>query len=64
MVEMEARIKDKTPFVVVALQEAGRMNGLLVEMKRRCEGVGEGVRVRVWVGAGALRWWPCKRPAV
>lgn len=34
MVEIELRIKEKTPFVVVALQEATRMNGLLVEMKR------------------------------
>ena len=34
MVEVEMRVKDKTPFVVVALQEAVRMNTLLVEMKR------------------------------
>ena len=34
MVEIEARVTDKTPFVVVALQEAARMNGLLDEMKR------------------------------
>ncbi|MEW5298846.1 MAG: hypothetical protein WDW36_001923 [Sanguina aurantia] len=33
MIEIEARVKDKTPYVVVALQEAGRMNALLVEMK-------------------------------
>ncbi|CAD7704939.1 unnamed protein product [Ostreobium quekettii] len=37
MVEVESRVKDKTPFVVVALQEAGRMNGLIVEMKRSME---------------------------
>lgn len=30
MVEVEIRVKDKTPFVVVALQEATRMNALLV----------------------------------
>ena len=37
MVEVEARITIKTPFVVVALQESGRMNALLVEMKRSME---------------------------
>ncbi len=31
------RVKDKTPYVVVALQEAERMNALLVEMKRSME---------------------------
>ena len=34
MVELEARVKEKTPFVVVALQEVTRMNALLIEMKR------------------------------
>lgn len=37
MVEIEARVADKTPFVVVALQEATRMNNLLAEMKRSME---------------------------
>ncbi len=37
MVEVELRVKDKTPFVVVALQEATRMNALLFEMKRSME---------------------------
>ncbi|KAK9817742.1 hypothetical protein WJX72_001478 [[Myrmecia] bisecta] len=37
MVEIEARVKDKTPYVVVALQEAVRMNALLDEMKRSME---------------------------
>lgn len=37
MVDIEARVKDKTPFVVVALQESTRMNGLLEEMKRSME---------------------------
>lgn len=32
-----ARIKDKNPYVVVALQEATRMNNLLVEMRRSLE---------------------------
>ncbi len=34
MIEIELRVKDKTPYVVVALQEANRMSNLLVEMKR------------------------------
>ena len=34
MIELELRVKDKTPYVVVALQEANRMSNLLVEMKR------------------------------
>ena len=33
-VQIEARVKDKTPYVVVALQEAARMNTLLSEMKQ------------------------------
>jgi dynein heavy chain, axonemal len=37
MIEIEARVTDKTPFIVVALQEATRMNGLLIEMKRSME---------------------------
>jgi dynein heavy chain, axonemal len=32
--DIESRVEDKTPYVVVALQEAARMNSLLVEMKR------------------------------
>ncbi len=34
MIEIELRVKEKTPFVVVALQEATRMVALLEEMKR------------------------------
>uniref|UniRef100_A0A061RCW1 Flagellar alpha dynein n=1 Tax=Tetraselmis sp. GSL018 TaxID=582737 RepID=A0A061RCW1_9CHLO len=37
LVEIEARVKDKTPYVVVALQETGRMNNLLSEMRRSME---------------------------
>eukprot|EP00877_Chromochloris_zofingiensis_P015255 jgi/Chrzof1/9984/Cz04g22250.t1 len=37
MVDIEARVKDKSPYVVVALQEATRMNALLAEMKRGME---------------------------
>eukprot|EP00878_Enallax_costatus_P012531 GHUV01013087.1.p1 GENE.GHUV01013087.1~~GHUV01013087.1.p1 ORF type:complete len:2750 (+),score=1040.15 GHUV01013087.1:633-8882(+) len=37
MLEIEQRIKEKTPYVVVALQEATRMNALLDEMRRSME---------------------------
>eukprot|EP00879_Flechtneria_rotunda_P021343 GHRR01022494.1.p1 GENE.GHRR01022494.1~~GHRR01022494.1.p1 ORF type:complete len:925 (+),score=321.59 GHRR01022494.1:1101-3875(+) len=37
MLDIESRIKEKTPFVVVALQEATRMNALLEEMRRSME---------------------------
>lgn len=37
MVEIESRVKEKTPYVVAALQETGRMNGLLSEMRRSME---------------------------
>lgn len=37
MVEIEARVKDRTPYVMVALQEAGRMNFLLSEMLQSLE---------------------------
>lgn len=33
-IQIEARVKDKTPYVVVALQEAARMNTLLSEMRQ------------------------------
>lgn len=35
--QIEARVKDKTPYVVVALQEAARMNTLLTEMRQSME---------------------------
>ena len=35
--QIEARVKDKTPYVVVALQEAVRMNTLLTEMRQSME---------------------------
>ncbi|KAI8464229.1 MAG: flagellar alpha dynein [Monoraphidium minutum] len=37
LVEVEGRVKDKSPYVVVALQEASRMNALLEEMRRGME---------------------------
>jgi len=37
MVEVNSRAADKTPFVICALQEATRMNGLVVEIKRSLE---------------------------
>ena len=37
LIQIEARVKDKTPYVVVALQEAARMNTLLTEMRQSME---------------------------
>jgi len=37
MIEIDARVRDKTPYVVIALQEATRMNTLLGELKRSLE---------------------------
>ena len=37
LLDIEARAKEKTPYVVVALQEAARMNALLAEMRRGLE---------------------------
>ena len=37
LVEIEARVKERTPYVMVALQETARMNGLLVEMLQSLE---------------------------
>lgn len=37
VMQIEARVKDKTPYVVVALQEAARMNTLLTEMRQSME---------------------------
>ena len=37
MLEITAKIKEKSPFVVVCLQECERMNGLLGEIKKTLE---------------------------
>ena len=37
MIEIEARVVEKTPYIICALQEAERMNTLLVTMKRSLE---------------------------
>jgi dynein heavy chain len=37
MLDITLRIKDKSPFIVVCLQECERMNGLLGEIKRTLE---------------------------
>ena len=40
MMELFARAEEKTPYVLVALQECERMNGLTREMKRSLKEVG------------------------
>jgi dynein heavy chain len=37
MVAINERVKDKTPFIVVCLQECERMNTLLLEIKTSLE---------------------------
>ena len=46
MMELSARAEEKTPYVLVALQECERMNGLTREMKRSLKEVDLGLKVR------------------
>ena len=45
MTELFARAEEKTPYVLVALQECERMNGLTREMKRSLKEVDLGLKV-------------------
>ena len=45
MMELFARAEEKTPYVLVALQECERMNGLTREMKRSLKEVDLGLKV-------------------
>ena len=46
MMELHARAEDKTPYVLVALQEAERMNALTTEIRRSLKEVDLGLKVR------------------
>ena len=46
MVELFARAEEKTPYVLVALQECERMNGLTREIRRSLKEVDLGLKVR------------------
>ena len=46
MMELASRAEDKTPYVLVALQECERMNGLTREMKRSLKEVDLGLKVK------------------
>ena len=46
MVELMAKAEDRTPYTVVALQEADRMNGLTNEMKISLKELDLGLKVR------------------
>ena len=46
MMELFARAEEKTPYVLVALQECERMNGLTREMKRSLKEVDLGLKVQ------------------
>lgn len=45
MVELYARAEDKTPYVLVALQECERMNNLTTEIRRSLKEVDLGLKV-------------------
>lgn len=46
MMELHARAEDKTPYVLVALQECERMNLLTREMRRSLRELDLGLKVR------------------
>ena len=46
MIELFARAEEKTPYVLVALQECERMNGLTREIRRSLKEVDLGLKVR------------------
>ncbi len=49
LTELFARAEDKTPFVLVALQECERMNGLTREIRRSLKELDLGLKVSfVW----------------
>ena len=54
MMELFARAEEKTPYVLVALQECERMNGLTREMKRSLKEVDLGLKVRNRVSTSSL----------
>ena len=45
MMELFARAEEKTPYVLVALQECERMNGLIREIRRSLKEVDLGLKV-------------------
>ena len=46
LVELSARAEDKTPYVLVALQECERMNMLTTEIRRSLKELDLGLKVR------------------
>jgi len=45
MSEIQGRAEDKTPYVIVALQECERMNTLTIEMRRSLRELDLGLKV-------------------
>ncbi len=54
MLELFAKAEDKTPYVLVALQECERMNTLTSEMTRSLREVDLGLKVSVCGGGGGV----------
>lgn len=49
MIEITGKVKEKTPYIVVCLQECERMNGLLGEIKRSLEDLRLGMTVIIFI---------------
>lgn len=47
MMELSGRAEDKTPYVLVALQECERMNTLTAEIRRSLRELDLGLKVRI-----------------
>ena len=48
LVEICSRLEEKTPFMVVIVQECERVNGLLIEAKRSLRELDKGLKVHIW----------------
>lgn len=49
MVELQSKVEDKTPYVLVALQECERMNNLTREIRRSLKELNLGLKVSLHV---------------
>ena len=58
MMELFAKVEEKTPYVLVALQECERMNTLTSEMKRSLKEVDLGLKVHLSACSMYTQWNP------
>lgn len=60
--ELMARVEERTPYIVVALQECERMNTLTREIRRSLRELHLGLKVREDLGGkGVASWAPLRR---